>query len=412
MKLRMLLKRFARSAVFVLKQSALKFGRDKCFLKAQALAYSTLLAFIPTAFAALSLFPSAVFFERVKDRVKDLIFRVFLPSAAEKIVAYIDEFLRNATQLGVLGLVSFLISSLLYLETIDKTFGDIWRTRRRPPFIRLALFWSFLTIPPVLMALSFYFDIVFKMKFGVSVFPAVLPYFIAAVAFSVIYLVFPADDVKPRYAIITGFFVAILWEFAREGFGFYVSKTIAYKTIYGSLWVVPMFMFWLYLVWTIILFGAEMVFVMQWPYGFGRLNLFKLLLFFKTLIDKFESGEKPLERTEAMRLLGIDKAEFEALMDRMESKGWIVESDETIGLGRSLKFLKASELLEVTNTFEEGDDAVINEAVRQLKSSVRQELNHLTLYDLLRKAERESRRGRDLKQGLHRSIEGSGIQKD
>ena len=94
-------------------------------------------------------------------------------------------------------------------------------------------------------------------------FPAVLPYFIAAVAFSVIYLVFPADDVKPRYAIITGFFVAILWEFAREGFGFYVSKTIAYKTIYGSLWVVPMFMFWLYLVWTIILFGAEMVFVLQ-----------------------------------------------------------------------------------------------------------------------------------------------------
>ncbi|MDH3789725.1 MAG: YihY/virulence factor BrkB family protein, partial [Xanthomonadales bacterium] len=49
----------------------------------------------------------------------------------------------------------------------------------------------------------------------------------------------------------------VLFTIARAGFVAFVSNA-SYKAIYGALAAFPIFLFWLYLVWTVILFGASL----------------------------------------------------------------------------------------------------------------------------------------------------------
>ena len=56
---------------------------------------------------------------------------------------------------------------------------------------------------------------------------------------------------------IGSFVSAVLWVVAKWGFGFYVSMFMPYSQLYGSLALIPLFLFWLYMIWWIVLFGLE-----------------------------------------------------------------------------------------------------------------------------------------------------------
>jgi membrane protein len=59
-------------------------------------------------------------------------------------------------------------------------------------------------------------------------------------------------------AIMIGAFVAsLLLLIGKESLGLYFDHAISLKQMYGSLGLVPIFMFWLYLMWLIILLGLQ-----------------------------------------------------------------------------------------------------------------------------------------------------------
>ncbi len=363
----------------------LKFKRDEGFLKAQALSYSSLLSFIPLAFVALSIIPSKLFLASLQEKIKSLILRIFLPHAAMKISAYVDEFLRNAQSLGIFGLASFIVTSLMFLETVDRTFGDIWGIRKRSFLIRLTLFWAFITVPPILMGISIYLNYVIKSRITfrfIELLYIPMPYVIAVLAFTLIYAVFPSADVKFRYALGGGIFTGFLWLIVKQLFSLYVRRAITYRTIYGSLWLIPVFIFWLYIVWTIVLLGAEFTYVLQWPSGRGKRTLYRVLLLFRGLYLNLLSGEKALQKEQAMRLCGIEREEFEALLQDMEKRGWILECEDGISLSRLPDRIKVVEVMEIAGAFETGWDKKMNNMVLEVKKAMQQKMNDLTLGEL------------------------------
>jgi len=54
--------------------------------------------------------------------------------------------------------------------------------------------------------------------------------------------------------VLAGIAVAVL----RFGFHVYVADLKAYQSIYGALAALPIMLFWMYLVWTAVLAGAEL----------------------------------------------------------------------------------------------------------------------------------------------------------
>jgi membrane protein len=67
----------------------------------------------------------------------------------------------------------------------------------------------------------------------------------------------PNRPVRIKHALIGAFLTALLFEIAKAGFVAYVSNA-NYKVIYGALATVPLFLFWLYLVWVVVLLGASL----------------------------------------------------------------------------------------------------------------------------------------------------------
>jgi membrane protein len=57
--------------------------------------------------------------------------------------------------------------------------------------------------------------------------------------------------------MIGAFVASLLLLVGKESLGLYFNHAISLKQIYGSLGLVPIFMFWLYLMWLIILLGLQ-----------------------------------------------------------------------------------------------------------------------------------------------------------
>ena len=75
-------------------------------------------------------------------------------------------------------------------------------------------------------------------------------------ALSLFYVIIPNRTVEWRHAIAGGAVAGILFSMLRWGFGIYIAYYPTYRTIYGALSAVPVFLVWMYCSWAVVLFGA------------------------------------------------------------------------------------------------------------------------------------------------------------
>ncbi|MFW6456820.1 MAG: YihY/virulence factor BrkB family protein, partial [Planctomycetota bacterium] len=91
----------------------------------------------------------------------------------------------------------------------------------------------------------------------------VLPFITVWLVLLAVYKFLPHTNVRLSSAGWGAFVGAILIQIARPGFGLYVSHAIRYEKLYGSLGAIPIFLIWLWLLWILVLFGAEVAFTVQ-----------------------------------------------------------------------------------------------------------------------------------------------------
>ena len=119
---------------------------------AAALAYTSLLALVPlftVVFVTLSAFPA---FQGWRESVENFVFQNFVPALGDQVRAYLVEFSDKARGLQAAGISILVVSVLAMLATIDSTFNVIWGVRRRRPLlVRFLVYWSVLTLGPVLI---------------------------------------------------------------------------------------------------------------------------------------------------------------------------------------------------------------------------------------------------------------------
>jgi membrane protein len=79
---------------------------------------------------------------------------------------------------------------------------------------------------------------------------------IAALAFTLLYVLMPARRVPLAPAVVGGVFAALAFEVAKRLFGLYIARFPTYEVVYGALAVLPLFLLWVYVSWVIVLVGA------------------------------------------------------------------------------------------------------------------------------------------------------------
>ncbi len=54
------------------------------------------------------------------------------------------------------------------------------------------------------------------------------------------------------------------------GFGIYVTKLIPYQSIYGIMGLIPLTVFWIYIIWWIVLIGLQLTYASQHVHSLDR----------------------------------------------------------------------------------------------------------------------------------------------
>ncbi len=303
-----------------------QFVRNRCLVRASALAYTTLLALIPLLAFVISISNSLlqnVDDEKIYQTIASLAPHTTWPGAAginsnsialadtnlvtlatgtndfpnaaspmplataepgaaapattqKELVHWLKEFVgkTQSATLGVTGMLFFGVIAIMMLSRVEEAFNDIWGVAHgRDWRKRVPLYWIAITLGPVLLLVaaslagSQHFQTVKDYFQQVPVLGNVvfklLPLIVLWFTFGLVYQMMPNAKVKFPAALIGGIVAGTLWHL-NNVFGFiYVARTVQSSQVFGTLGLVPVFMLGLYFSWAILLFGAQFAYVFQ-----------------------------------------------------------------------------------------------------------------------------------------------------
>ncbi len=268
--------RFTVTVVQLLLRAGRRFVADQCIQRASALAYASLLAIVPLVVLGVSVFTSFQAFDKVSSYLSHLLLDSLVPTSRLQVQAYLGQVTAKATALSLFGIAGLLLTATALINTMEEAFNHIWRiTRARSLIAKFITFWSVLTLSPILVGLSIsitsYFaalPLMEQVSAGASAMgqvPFLLPWCISSAAMMSLYMALPNTSVPFRHALIGGMAAGALFELTKYGFTFYVTELAHYEKLYGALGTLPVFLVWLYLVWVVVLLGAEITFCLQHP---------------------------------------------------------------------------------------------------------------------------------------------------
>lgn len=270
------LKRHSASLLRFISRVIHRFIKDKCIQRASALGYASLLAIVPLVVLGFSVFTSFQAFDTISSHVRNALLEYLIPTSQQVVQNYLGNVTDKAGALSIFGILGLLITATALLNTMEEAFNDIWRiSRKRPLFSKFITFWSLLTLSPILIGASItitsYFaalPVIQNVTDGASAIrhvPFLIPWLISSSAMTALYMALPNTRVPIRHAIVGGMVAGALFEVTKLGFTFYVTELANYEKIYGALGTLPVFLVWLYLVWVLVLAGAEVAFCLQHP---------------------------------------------------------------------------------------------------------------------------------------------------
>lgn len=245
------------------------FTHDRIFLSAGSLAFQTFLSIVPILAVILSILNVFSVFAPLKGYIKDFIVQNFMPRGGDLLNYYLTDFIGKTANVPLIGGLFLFIIALFLISTIDQVVNEIWEVHAPRKLLQgFTLYWTVLTLGPVfiassLAASSYVWYLVFTegplLAFKARLL-SLVPFFNSILAFFLLYMLVPNCRVRFRHAFSGALLGAVLFELSKKWFAFYVTHLATFQHIYGAVSLVPMFFFWIYLGWVVVLTGAEFVF--------------------------------------------------------------------------------------------------------------------------------------------------------
>ena len=236
---------------------------DKLSYYSASLSYYTLFSIIPLLVIILSIFTNLPLFEDVYSSIQSLLFENLMPTHSKEVLTYINSFVENSGKLGMVGVIYVLFASMMFFKNYDYIVNDIFESKRRSFWSSVTVYWTLVTLTPIMMVLSFYASSQVQVLLdkhtltdGIHVLQ-ILPFFIIWSMFFLTYKISANTHVSLKAAAISSFIASLVWYLAKSGFIFYVMHNKTYMSIYGGLSILLFFILWIYISWAIFLHGLK-----------------------------------------------------------------------------------------------------------------------------------------------------------
>jgi len=222
---------------------------DKLSYYSASLSYYTLFSIIPLMVIILSIFTNLPLFEGVYKGIQDLLFENLMPTHSKEILTYINGFVENSGKLGMIGIIYVLFASMMFFKNYDYIVNDIFETKRRSFWSSVTVYWTLVTLTPIMLVLSFYASTQIQVLLDQNQFTdgihvlQILPFFIVWSMFFLSYKISANTHVSSKAAAVSSFIASLVW---------YCKKWIyflcyAQQNIHEYLWRIECFTFLLFM---------------------------------------------------------------------------------------------------------------------------------------------------------------------
>ncbi len=267
--------RYARLAlkwIIVTGQGVIK---DRVFLRASALTYTSILSIVPFLAVGFSVLKGVGF--QNMPMIHDLLSRVFAgrEEVADTIITYVNN--TNVRALGIVGVAVLFFTVVNLLSNIEKTFNDMWGVtrsrsiaRKTADYISVSILFPILIVTAISLTATLENYWLVKNLLSVSLINQfymlllkLTPFAAAGLALMFLYMFIPNTRVRFWPALGAGVVAGAIWQLAQWAYVTFQFGFSKYNAIYGSFAQLPLFLIWVYVSWVIVLVGAELCYAFQ-----------------------------------------------------------------------------------------------------------------------------------------------------
>ena len=322
------------------------FVKDRIWMRAAALSYTTLFSIIPILallFAIAKGFGLSTLIERfLRDGIAE-------NGSIDTVMELIDSYLQYAQGgsgvfIGV-GVIMLLWAIINLADGIETNMNAIWDVKKQRSYFRkltdyMALFIVFPIVIILYAGISIFMTTIYQnlasyelITSFVHIMIKLAPYVLSGLIMTGLFLFIPNTRVRFRNAFIPGMITGVLFQAFLYVYIQIQMSVSSYNAIYGSFAIIPMFMLWADISWSIILFGVEMSYVSQniELYNFGqevdnvsrRYHDFFCVVLMSLICKRFEQGGLPYTANELSDAGEIPIRLTNRLLEELEQVGLI-----------------------------------------------------------------------------------------
>lgn len=402
------LKAYLYRVVRFLEHVITSFIEDRCLLRASALTYSSLLSLVPLLALMFAILKGL----GVQRRLEPYLLEKFALGSEEvvsRIVEYIDR--TNVGTLGVAGVVTLVVTAIVVLKNMERSFNWIWKVHKGRSWLRTSSdYLSILVIAPlcllVALSLTTYVSSLAFIKRMETIWILggfyrfalrMSPFVILWIALTFCYVFMPNTRVRFSSALLGGVIGGTLWQFAQWGYVRYQFGVAKYNAIYGALSQLPILLIWIYVSWVIVLFGAEIAFAhqnLEWyterkVLSFSKAHslAYRILQVLRAVAARFVNGEPPYTVDALGQSLKMSRILLDPCLERLAELGWIApwEGNESmIVFQRPPERMPLHQVLEMLADGAWGKSGeFLMEIIHRADEGIRSALRDVTVQDLV-----------------------------
>ena len=368
----------------------LKFWADHCLAYAAALTYATILSLVPVATISFSILGR---FELSETNIRTFLLKYFLPesSLVPIIESNIEKFIKNTATLSIISIIALLIISLALLGMVEAIFNHIWQSQKRRSFFnKFVTFWAILTLTPLLFGISLGF--IAKIEY-LSFSPILVSFLLSSFGLFFLYRLFPYAKVSFRAALVGSVMGSIFFETCKWGFRYYITYYASFDKIYGTLAAIPISLVWIYWSWVIVLLGAEITFICDYPKvplkkDIAEYNPLWPVLLLLEVLRNFQRNTNRLTTEDLAHTLGLPLETINLFMRVFREREWLTLTEEGTWVPNTpLEKLPLLMVLNVNQQFAKLDDTLMKtmeELWTPLEKCLDKTWGEITLGDLVK----------------------------
>ncbi len=248
-----------------------RFYEENILKEASNLTFVTVLGFVPFLLFLLFLIPDLPSLN-IKNELKEFIISTFLPESANMVVKYINNLFDNNIPMNIMNIIMLIITSYSLFASITGAFDQILKINviKKTSVINLLLkFFGTLLLGFLIFILLFsitsmpYISLLFDNDFYHAVSSILLPVIMWFILIFLSYFFVPSTRMKSYSIICSSVISSVLWFIMKNGFDWYITNMTRMKMLYGVISSFPIFLFWIFANWVIVLGGVIILSIMN-----------------------------------------------------------------------------------------------------------------------------------------------------